>query len=898
MPILSNLIVRIGASTNDFDKQVNASLNKVKRFASDVTAAGTALSIGFSAPLIAAGAAAIKAGSDMESLTMGLKAVMKSSEATAAEMAKLREVAKLPGLGLEEAVKGTIRLQILGNSADQSRRIMGELGNALAVVGGGREDFNEVIRQLSQLGAVGKVTKENLDPIIERIPQLAAIIKEKFGAEALGDPAKTFEKLGLSSQQFIQIITDELAKGERAGNTYKNSWENIQMAAKDAAAEFGKTLLPIAQRVLDDFLTPGIEKAKALATAFRDLPQPTQDWALGLTAVATAAPLVVAVLGTLAEKAAILAGVLNKAGITGATFGAALGTLALGLKSVDEALLIYEKLKETGYQFERLTGACSDAKKNVEFFRGVVVDLASKFPDLSGNIKRAYDAIRALSDATMLPGFGLFKAALDAINAATAAATGRSKEMDSAIANLTKRTIEQGSQNIKLVSDMKNFGGASEEAAGKAKDHAKTLGDLSKATNKIIVDSIAGRTAIMDFSKGFGEVISSSISKTSLVYVEGLERIKAGVGRAKDAVFDFIHAGDGLGKKLETSSTAFDYLARRTDDYATSLKRVIAEQEKLVANDNVRNMGTAAPLGFPKLPTTWGAKDAARDMGIETEESRAKRIANLQRNADILREANRRGDPNVSGNMVIEAEQKLKKAIDDTGNAATKAGKAQTKAMQQVSLVVNDLAKGITDVIFKGGKLGDMFKNVALQSAQSITRLLIEGALTKLTDKLLDVGTTMATVFGGGTGVIKSAAPSAGGGLSGMMGTGSGGGASAASSAGGLMGAANVITGAITAVSSVIGNFQMMGMNKTLDLIEHEVRYSQIHLLHILEKGNEFWPYMKSVWESLIRMEQRQMAVGAGGGASVVINLNGGDPKAALEEITRTLKQFGVIPRG
>jgi len=124
MPILSNLIVRIGASTDDFDKQVDRSLNKVKRFASDVTAAGTALSIGFSAPLIAAGAAAIKAGSDMESLTMGLKAVMKSSEATATEMAKLREVAKLPGLGLEEAVKGTIRLQILGNSAVAGARTL------------------------------------------------------------------------------------------------------------------------------------------------------------------------------------------------------------------------------------------------------------------------------------------------------------------------------------------------------------------------------------------------------------------------------------------------------------------------------------------------------------------------------------------------------------------------------------------------------------------------------------------------------------------------------------------------------------------------------------------------------------------------------------------------------
>ena len=57
----------------------------------------------------------------------------------------------------------------------------------------------------------------------------------------------------------------------------------------------------------------------------------------------------------------------------------------------------------------------------------------------------------------------------------------------------------------------------------------------------------------------------------------------------------------------------------------------------------------------------------------------------------------------------------------------------------------------------------------------------------------------------------------------------------------------------------------MMGMNKSLDLIEKEVRYSQIHLLNTLNKANEYWPYMKTCWESLIRMEQRQMAVGGGG---------------------------------
>jgi hypothetical protein len=410
--------------------------------------------------------------------------------------------------------------------------------------------------------------------------------------------------------------------------------------------------------------------------------------------------------------------------------------------------------------------------------------------------------------------------------------------------------------------------------AKKAEPPVKALGAaMEKASNTIKVSSVAARVAVMDFSKGYGEVASSIISKGSLVYVEGLERVKAGVGRAKDAVFDFIHASDGLGKKLELNSSAFEGLARRSDEYATSLKRAIAEQEKLVANDNVRAMGAGTPLGFPELPTTWGAKDAASDMGIETESARAKRIANLQRNADLLREANRRGDPNVSGNMVIEAEEKLKAAIEGTGRAATTSAKAQTKAMQQVSTVVTDLSRGIAGIIFEGGKMGDMLQKVAKQAGQAIVRELIEGALTKLSKKLLDVGGVFGTVFSGGTGVAKSAAGGAGsaaGGLSGMLGAGG----SASSGVGGAMAAANPVTAmvtavssAVTAISSVVSNFQFAAMNKTLDLIEHEVRYSQIHLLHTLNKANEYWPHMKSVWESLIRMET---AGGFGGGGGTV----------------------------
>ena len=56
------------------------------------------------------------------------------------------------------------------------------------------------------------------------------------------------------------------------------------------------------------------------------------------------------------------------------------------------------------------------------------------------------------------------------------------------------------------------------------------------------------------------------------------------------------------------------------------------------------------------------------------------------------------------------------------------------------------------------------------------------------------------------------------------------------------------ISGSIaTAISGIVGNFQMMGMNKSLDLIEHSTRYSEIHLGYILEKLNEYIPGIKDI---------------------------------------------------
>jgi len=828
MPILSNLIVRIGASTDDFDKQVDRSLNKVKRFASDVTAAGTALSIGFSAPLIAAGAAAIKAGSDMESLTMGLKAVMKTSEATAAEMAKLREVAKLPGLGLEEAIKGTVRLQILGNSANESRRIMAELGNALAVVGGGREDFNEVIRQLSQLGAVGKVTKENLDPIIERIPQLAAIIKEKFGAEALGDPAKTFERMGISSQKFIQIITDELAKGERAGNTYKNSWENIQMAAKDAAAEFGKTLLPIAQRVLDDFLTPGIEKAKALAAEFRNLPQPAQDLALGLGAVAVAAPLAITGLALMIEKTALITAALLKLYKLFGTITAAIGAWGLAAGNYIAAM--------AGVQ----AGTAGATAALGLFYAGALV-AAGSVVYLIGTLNQLWDAEKKVAQSSENMTFAGARLA-ESIQKHGGAAAAQLRVYDGLLATgvMTQETyngkLRELAKGLQTLTPLAGAAGkAHEEGAKGVIAHAKAMESAKLPTMELL--------ALFDMFRDADKKKSEAVNHMSEIM-----------------------------KKYEVVTVS---AAIRV---ASSLDLLFRSYRQL---SDAPDLGNPFKIDFDKLPKAqMPTFPGAGNVGMMSDFPGAGKAF-----------------PNVGPQGMITPErlEQLKQQHKELG----KVGKA---AYQQISTVATDLSRGITDIIFKGGKLGDMLTNVAKQAAQSITRLLIEGALKKLTDKLFDVGGLMGKVFGGGTGVVKSVTDGMGdlGGAAGKVSGGIGGAASAASS--GLAGIVGAVGSVVSAISGVIGNFQMAGMNKTLDIIAKHTLQTANDLAnlradewlregHLMAKLDDMWKTNIGIYDLLGR--------GAvAGGASVVINLNGGDPKAALEEITRTLKQYGVIPRG
>lgn len=184
----------------------------------------------------AIGAAAFQAVAKMDSLTRGLASVSKNSADLQGQLARLREVAKLPGLGFEEAVQGSVALQAAGISARLSERSLMAFGNALASVGKGKADLDGVTLALQQIASKGKISAEEINQLNERVPQIRKAMQAAFGTsdtEALG-------KMGIDTTTFINGVVTQLERLPRVTGGIQNDLENLSDAINQALIPLGK----------------------------------------------------------------------------------------------------------------------------------------------------------------------------------------------------------------------------------------------------------------------------------------------------------------------------------------------------------------------------------------------------------------------------------------------------------------------------------------------------------------------------------------------------------------------------------------------------------------------------------------------------------------------------------
>lgn len=249
----------------------------------------------------------------------------------------------------------------------------------------------------------------------------------------------------------------------------------------------------------------------------------------------------------------------------------------------------------------------------------------------------------------------------------------------------------------------------------------------------------------------------------------------------------------------------------------------------------------------------------------------------------------------AAGEDIPKEQQKaLDKMKEQLGISTGQQKDAWSEYTKQVSTIITNFAQDTAKILFDGdlswgekakamwGKIKEALVSSFIEPATKAIGDFIAGALKDLLggsglggiwDAMKGIGSAIGGLFGGGggssviglgTGISSEVAQAIGmggtaaAGAVGSVGSAAGSAASGAASAPGQaagMGVSAVtgmVTGIASAVSGVIGNFQMAGMNKSLDLIEHEVRFSQIHLKELVERGQNVFlaelPVIRSLW--------------------------------------------------
>lgn len=242
MPAVSSLNVRIGADATEFFKTLRGLERDLRIFGMRLSRAGTEITTSVSLPLAAFGASAVKAAGDIESLRLALETTFKAAgrtvEEARREIESLRIVAMAPGIDFEQAVRGSIRLQNVGYSAEAARAILVELANAIAFTGGTAIELDGVTRQFAQIIAKGRILQEDLTIIQENMPAIGQALKNAFGTSS----AERLRELGVSTEELIRGVIIELNKLPRVQGGISNAIVNFFTALKVEIAAFGEAI--------------------------------------------------------------------------------------------------------------------------------------------------------------------------------------------------------------------------------------------------------------------------------------------------------------------------------------------------------------------------------------------------------------------------------------------------------------------------------------------------------------------------------------------------------------------------------------------------------------------------------------------------------------------------------
>lgn len=410
--------VTLGLDVSAFQKGLAQATAKLDAFSKRAQNLGSTLSQNVTLPLVGLGAAAVKSFVDIDKLERGMVAIMGSSEAAAAELTKLKEVAKLPGIGFKEAVQGSINLQAVGLSADEARTTIGGFAKALAATGKGRVELEAIQYQLTQMISKNKILAEDYKVIQSNLPLMAAGLERAFGTSNI----EAVRATGISAKEFTMRLSEALntlPQVEKATGGLGNAFDNFGDSIQFSLAELGRSIATSLN--LESVLSSLSGALSGVVEWFTQLSPSVQKTIVYFAAFAAGAGPVLFVIGKLAGAGVALSDGFNvlKSAFLGLISPA--GLVVAGLAAIAAVTYsVYANYKKLNPEIEDYSNFTSEATKNVIAERAqfnALIDVLKDTNISSSTRKKIIDEINT-KYGQYLPNLLSEKESLDNIKAA------------------------------------------------------------------------------------------------------------------------------------------------------------------------------------------------------------------------------------------------------------------------------------------------------------------------------------------------------------------------------------------------------------------------------------------------------------------------------------------------
>lgn len=222
--LFTSAIRKAKGETDELDKSVN----KVQGSANALGGTMSRIFAGVSAGLFAK--SIYDVGTGFENAQMGLKTLLKTEEAANDVFNSIMEDAQKTPFDFKSLLMANKALLSAGDNAENARKVVLDLANAIAASGGGSDELSRMVVNLQQIKNTGKASA--LD-----IKQFAFAGINIYGAlaNATGLPIEKVRELDVTYEQ----LSYALEKARASGGMFENGLENAMSTVSGATSNLG-----------------------------------------------------------------------------------------------------------------------------------------------------------------------------------------------------------------------------------------------------------------------------------------------------------------------------------------------------------------------------------------------------------------------------------------------------------------------------------------------------------------------------------------------------------------------------------------------------------------------------------------------------------------------------------